>query len=90
MLRLRLPFRFKCRIRISWVLVVCQTSDMCICMLIPPIEPHRDVPWLGRALLSRDNVVTKIISQIRAQPGHRQHSPLLSWLEFVNENTNYK
>lgn len=81
-----LPFRFKCRIRISWVLVLCQTSDMCICMLIPPIELGWDVPWLGRALLSRDNALTKIISQIRAQPGH---STLLSRLKFVNENKNY-
>ena len=51
MLRLRLAFRFKCRIRISWVLGSGSVSDMCICMLIPPIEPGWDVPWSGQGLV---------------------------------------
>ena len=35
-------------------------------------------PGLGRALLSRDNAVTMIISRIRAQPGHRQQTAFSS------------
>ena len=64
----------KCWIRISWFCV--RHVYMCICMLIPPIEPG-----LGRALLSRDNTLTMIISQIRARPRQLHISARLSPLK---------